>query len=187
MIKAIIFDCFGVLTTDTWKEFAATLPETQRQEARELNHAYGSALLSATEFRGAIKKLTGKLPRNLDGIKRYETNKNTEILKLIAILKQSYKIGLLSNVASNWIRDIFLTASEQDLFDDFIFSYEVRMTKPDPRIFALAAQRLNVPVEACILVDDVEYYGEVARQLGMKSVLYHDFQQAKTDLQKLLV
>ncbi len=186
MIKAIIFDCFGVLTTDTWKEFVATLPESKRQEARALNRAYGGAYLSTSEFRQAIHKLTGKLPKDLDGMRRQETSINTELLKLIAGLKQSYKIGLLSNIASNWIRDSFLTASEQNLFDDFIFSYEVRMTKPDPRIFALAAGRLNVPVEACVLVDDVEYYGEVARQLGMKFVLYRDFQQAKADLQKLL-
>lgn len=188
MVQAIIFDCFGVLTTDRWKEFVATLPEAQCQEARELNRAYGGAHITKDDFRAAIHELTGRQPTDIDQLLDHETttSKNTQLLDLISQLKSKYKIGLLSNVGSNWIRDRFLTADEQRLFNDFTLSYEVRMTKPDPRIFQLAAKRLEVPIESCLLVDDVEYYGEIASQLGMKFVLYQDFAQTKRDLEKLL-
>jgi FMN phosphatase YigB (HAD superfamily) len=186
MIKAIIFDCFGVLTADSWKEFVATLPAAQRQQASDLNRAYGGSHLSKTEFLRAIYDLTGKQPKDIDGMLDHEATKNTELLKLIATFKPTYKIGLLSNVAGNWIRDRFLTPSEQSLFDDFTFSYEVHMTKPDPRIFALAAERLKLPPSACVLVDDVDYYCDIARQQGMQAVLYQNFYQTKSELQKLL-
>ena len=187
MVKAIIFDCFGVLTADTWKEFTATLPETVRQAASEINRDYGAGRLNKTEFLRAVQQLTGKTPKDIDKTIDNETTKNTELLDYIAELKKSYKIGLLSNIASNWVREHFLSPDEQKLFDDFIFSYEVGMTKPDTQIFALAAQRLGVSPAACILIDDVEYYCAIARQFGLQAVLYKNFAQTRSDIQKLLV
>lgn len=186
MVQAIIFDCFGVLTADRWKEFVATLPESQRQPARELNRAFGRADLTKTEFLRSIEDLTGRQATDIDQLLDHETGKNTDLLMLIAGLKSKYKIGLLSNVGSNWIRDRFLTMDEQRLFDDFTFSCEVKMAKPDPQIFILAAKRLGVPIESCVMVDDAAYYGEIATQLGMQFVPYQDFEQTKTDLQKIL-
>jgi HAD superfamily hydrolase (TIGR01509 family) len=186
MVQAIIFDCFGVLTTDKWREFTATLPPEQRDQARELNRAYGGAFIDKTEFLQAIYTLTGKLPEDIEETLDHNMLKNKQLLRLIAELRPAYKIGLLSNVASNWIRDQFLTADEQKLFDDFVFSYEQKMTKPDARLFELAAQRLGVPVTDCVLVDDVERYCSAAGDLGMQAVLYRNFPQARADLMQLL-
>jgi epoxide hydrolase-like predicted phosphatase len=186
MIKAIIFDCFGVLTTDRWREFVATLPEEQRQSASDLNRSYGAAHIDKTEFLQQIYELTGKKPQDIDQLLDNDAYKNVELLKLIAELKPNYKIGLLSNVASNWIRDQFLTTGEQELFDDLVFSYEVRMTKPDPRIFELAVERLGVKPDECILIDDVEYYCDAARESGLEAICYQDLQQTKTQLDGLL-
>jgi len=50
MIKAVIFDCFGVLTVDLWKEFVATLPDEQKQAASDINHSYDRGELTEAEF-----------------------------------------------------------------------------------------------------------------------------------------
>lgn len=186
MIQAIIFDCFGVLTADTWREFAATLPEAKRREASELNRQYGAAYLSKKDFLAALKTLTGKLPRDIDELLEHEITKNDALLEYIAKLKKTYKIGLLSNVGNNWIRNNFLSDKEQQLFDEFILSYEAKVVKPDPRIFKIAAERLGVEVKNCIMIDDVEYYCDIADSLGMKSVIYHDFVQAKAQIEDIL-
>jgi len=186
MAKALIFDCFGVLTTDSWREFVAKLPAAQRQKASDLNRAYGAAFISKAEFLNSIKDLTGKKPTDIDKLLDNEAYKNTDLLQHIARLKPAYKISLLSNVGSSWISDKFLTADERALFDDFLFSYKVRMAKPDPRIFMLAAERLGVLPAECVLVDDVESYCAVARELGMGAVLYKNFPQAKSELDELL-
>lgn len=189
MIKAIIFDCFGVLTTDRWREFTATLPDGQRRKAGELNQAYCSGSLSDPEFVKAMADLTGASDQQVRAIINNdgeEAAKNTELLKFIATLKPAYKIGLLSNVATSWVRDDFLTPEEQALFDSFTFSYETGLAKPDPRMFKLAAERLGVSLSSCVLVDDVERYCSVAQELGMQAVLYQNFSQAKTDIKKVL-
>lgn len=186
MAKAIIFDCFGVLTTDKWKEFVAALPPAQRTPASELNRAYGGAHITKEEFLQAIRDLTGKSPTDIDKTLDSDTVKNTELLDYIVTLKPAFKICLLSNVASNWIRERFLTPAEQSLFDCFIFSYEVRLTKPDPQIFILAAERMEVEPKDCILVDDIERYCTVAEELGMKTVVYRDLAQTKADINRLI-
>src|SRR5690606_31310012 len=100
--------------------------------------------------------------------------------------RDEYKIGLLSNIATPWITDTFLTPEEQQLFDAMVFSYEVGMTKPDPRIFALTCKRLGVNPNQAVMVDDIERYCEAAKMEGMKAVVYKDFKQCKRDLEEIL-
>lgn len=186
MIKAILFDCFGVLTADTWREFTATLPDEQRAQASELNRQYGAAYISKDDFLQAIEELTGNRPDHIDRLIDNETTKNLALLDYIASLKAQYKVALVSNVGTNWIRENFLTQDEQKLFDEFILSYEVRVAKPDPEIFRISADRLGVELSECVLIDDVEYYCQIAESIGMKAVCYEDFKQAKTEIDKLL-
>jgi epoxide hydrolase-like predicted phosphatase len=186
MIWAIIFDCFGVLTTDLWKEFVATLPENQTQPARDINHAYDSAHLSREEFRQQIHELTGKDPGEVEALLPDQIHKNVRLLDYIASLRPTYRIGMLSNIATNWVRESLLTADEQQLFDSYIFSYEVGMTKPDARIFEIAAERLGVEPSECVMVDDIERNSIAAREAGMQAITYENFEQFKIELDRLL-
>ncbi|RAP76140.1 HAD family hydrolase [Paenibacillus montanisoli] len=77
-----------------------------------------------------------------------------EIVTLLADLRRKgIRIGLISNCTeeevSHW-RDSRLA----DYFDDCIFSYEVKCSKPDTRIYALACERLQVRPEDCAFVGD---------------------------------
>ncbi len=185
MIKAIIFDCFGVLTGDRWKEFVATLPAEQKRSASELNREVDSGEISNELFLEEISKLTNHSSEKVSQFINAEMHKNTELLAYIAALKPKYKIGLLSNVSSNWIHS-FLTSSELGLFDDLVLSFEVGMTKHDARIFEIATKRLGVKNSECILVDDNKNYCLTARQEGMQAILYQNFLQMKDELEALL-
>lgn len=188
MIKAIIFDCFGVLTVDLWKEFVSTLPEDQKQPARDINHTYDAGFIDEKQFLDEIKELTGRHPGEVEdlSLSTREATKNEELLNYIAGLKPHYKIGLLSNIASDWIRSSLLSAEEQKLFDQMILSFEVGMTKPDPRIFMLACERLRVGPHETVMVDDIETYCQAAQGEGLKAVVYRDFPQLKRDLTEIL-
>jgi putative hydrolase of the HAD superfamily len=186
MIRAILFDCFGVLTSDKWKEFVGGLPESQREAARELNRAFDSGHLNKSDFSQAIQDLTGRQFSYVEDLLDNEITKNAALLDYIRQLHTEYKIGLVSNIASNWIRDSLLTPDEQKLFDSFTLSYEVGMTKPDPRIFELAAQQVGAAIEECLLIDDIERYCEAARDTGMQALVYRDTEQIKRELARAL-
>lgn len=186
MIKAIIFDCFGVLTIDLWKQFKATLPASLQNQASDLNHAYDAGLLTESQFINQVKRLTGRKPWQVEELSKYEVAKNRELINYIRRVKSSYKIGMISNIASNWVRDEFLTKDEQSLFDDMVFSYEVGVTKPDARIFNFACERLNIKPEHTIFTDDSPTHCEGAAKVGMKTILYTDYGQMKRELEQML-
>jgi putative hydrolase of the HAD superfamily len=182
MIRAIIFDCFGVLTTDLWKEFVATLPEAQHAPARDINYAYDSGRMSREKFRTEIEALTGRLPKEVEERKGLATEKNTALLDYITQLRPKYRIGMLSNIASDWVRQEFLSAEEQKLFDAMIFSHDVGMAKPDREIFELAAERLGVTPGECVLIDDSPRHVTGAQAAGMQGIIYANLEQMKQDL-----
>lgn len=186
MIQAIIFDCFGVLTTDLWKEFVATLPEDQRAPAGDFNRAYDSGQLSRQKFLQDIEGLTGRQPSEVENLLSEETYKNVELLNFIAELKKQYKIGLLSNIATNWITEQFLTTEEQQLFDVMVFSHHIGASKPDAKMFETIAGRLDLPLENCVMIDDSERYCSAAADLGMQGIYYQDLTQLKQDLERIL-
>lgn len=187
MIKAILFDNFGVLTiTDLWKEFCASLPPEQLQPARDLNHAYDAGHISKQEFNNEIEKLTGKRPLRVEETSGDKVHKNKPLINYISTLKPKYKIGLLSNIATNWIREKFLTPEEQTLFNAMIFSYEIGVTKPDVRAFEIACNKLGVQLNEAVMIDDIERYCNIAKDLGMKTIVYKDFPSMKQQLEQLL-
>jgi HAD superfamily hydrolase (TIGR01549 family) len=57
-----------------------------------------------------------------------------------------------------------------DLFDDVVCSADVGLAKPDPKIYALSAERLNLAPEACVFIDDTEGNCVAAREAGMAAV-----------------
>jgi putative hydrolase of the HAD superfamily len=59
-------------------------------------------------------------------------------------------------------------------FDAIVISHLVGLRKPDPRIFELAAQGLDLRPEECVYVDDIALYLEPARKMGMKIVHHTD-------------
>lgn len=56
-------------------------------------------------------------------------------------------------------------------FDAEVYSCSEEVAKPDPRVYRLAAERLGVPAEACLFVDDHDENLVGAERAGMTSLL----------------
>lgn len=186
-MKAIIFDCFGVLTTDIWLAFCDSLPHgTNLVEASALNKAFDKGIITHEEFRQGVKELTGEFPPDIDSVNRNDMVKNEALLDLIQRLKPEFKVGLMSNISSDWITREFLTVEEQQLFDTMVLSYEVGMIKPDPRMYTIACERLRVAPHEALMVDDRQQYVEGAREVGMSGIVYEDMHSFTAQLNELL-
>jgi putative hydrolase of the HAD superfamily len=75
----------------------------------------------------------------------------------------------------------------EDLVDEIVYSHECGMSKPDPGIYALACERLQVEPAQMVFLDDNEPYVAGARQAGIHALLYQDNAQAITDIGSLLL
>jgi putative hydrolase of the HAD superfamily len=93
------------------------------------------------------------------------------------------KTGLLSNSmgAGRYDRSTF-----PELFDAVVISGEVGLHKPQPEIFALGAERLGVPAEECVFVDDLRENCQGAEAVGMTAVLHRGAESTLPALERLL-
>lgn len=57
-----------------------------------------------------------------------------------------------------------------DLFDAFVTGWDITKTKPDPQIFLLAAERLNISPRLCVVFEDAASGIEAAKAAGMKVI-----------------
>ena len=187
MIKAIIFDCFGVLVTEAWGPFSETAFEKGTETYKEAVDAMKAANLGFTshsEFRSRLSQLSGlslnEVSARLDGSVLDE-----RMLELIRRYKPKYKVGMLSNISPDRLQTFF-SPEQLALFDALALSYEIRVMKPYPEAYEIAAAKLGVLPEECIFVDDIERNTTAAEELGMKAIVFKDFTQFEQELAGLL-
>jgi HAD superfamily hydrolase (TIGR01509 family) len=70
--------------------------------------------------------------------------------------------------------------------DTVVLSGEVGVDKPDPRIFRITAERLDVAVKDCILIDDSILNIKGAVESGLIGVYYQQFDRAIVEITGLL-
>ena len=93
---------------------------------------------------------------------------------------------MLSNADNTLVRALRDAHGIDDLFDDIVVSADVGMAKPDARIYALSAQRLGLPPDECVFIDDLPRNVEAAREAGMQAVHFrvneHDLEAQLAEL-----
>jgi len=188
MIKAIVFDCFGVLASDGWLPFRernfANAPE-KLERTIELNKNVDAGQASYDDFIKEVSSLANV--DEDDARKEIENNvPNLELFDLISTeLKDNYKIGMLSNAGDNWLNEIFLP-EQVELFDAVALSYETGIIKPNIDAYKIMASRLGVETNECVFIDDQPKYCEGAVLAGMRAIIYSNSGQLKYDLAQVL-
>lgn len=177
MIRALIFDCFGVLTSGTWDAFCrrhfADEDTAQWMLARDLNRASDSGYITQEEYHGELAMLTGLEPTQVAEELQRGIVINDELLRAIASYRPEYKIGMLSNVGSNWVEQNF-SKTQRALFDVRVLSGDTGYVKPDQRAYEFIATKLGLAPEECAFVDDLERNVQGAARAGMAAHLHVD-------------
>ncbi len=188
MIKAIIFDCFGVLASDNWQEFHDKYlahDEDKSTRAATLNSLSDKGGCSDDEWVAGMAAIVGLSEEQV----RHERRSNVDNIELLNYIKEElnpqYKTAILSNVGKDFRADVF-RKWEETIFDKVILSCDIGLAKPDKRAFDTAAILLNVRAFECIFVDDKLHNVEAAEVVGMRGLQYRDFATSKKDLQELL-
>lgn len=85
-----------------------------------------------------------------------------------------YRTAMLTNVARDSSHLWEALIDVELLFDVLVDSSVVGLRKPDPAIFRLTCERLGLPPEDCLFVDDIPSNVAGAAQLGIEVILCHD-------------
>lgn len=189
MIRAIIFDCFGVIITDQLQLLRDTLAQEDQaaaDEVTELIRAVNKGLLDPAQTRPRVSKLLGLTMEEYYEQVVSDAGKDTQLLAYIRNLKQDYKIAMLSNIGADSLRRRFTDDELTKHFDVVVASGDIGYAKPEPEAYEITAERLGVRLDECVFTDDRESFCEAATSVGMRSILYTNFAQFKKELETLL-
>ena len=186
-IKAILFDIGGVLWHE--KEVPLNVNWAARcglspKEFDEIvyNSEWGSqALLGNISGEEMWQNIGNKL--GLSPVERSQCEQeywegvwDTEFLDYCHVLKSRCKLGIVSDAESS-AREKTKPWINESLFDVIIFSSEVGICKPNPKIFQEALDQLEVNASQTVFVDDREQNVNGAKAMGFRAVHYKNRSQ----------
>ena len=105
--------------------------------------------------------------------------------KLLRKLKKTYRLILLSNTDEIHFSYIRKKYKILGIFDDFVLSYKVGYTKPNPLIYLHAIKKAKTFPNKTVYIDDIKSYVLAAKFFGIKSLQYTTFSKLKADFKKL--
>jgi HAD superfamily hydrolase (TIGR01549 family) len=188
MIRALIFDCFGLFYVDsviTYADDASTPPE-KAEVLRRLDEQASRDMVTKPEFIERAAGLLG-IPKDEADERFFHSNERDDrLLAFVQELRKTYKVGMLSNIGGDMMDGFFSHEERKQLFDVVILSGDVGIAKPDRAIFELMCKRLGVALDEAVMIDDSKNTCAMVKTYGMQSVCYKDFDQCKHDLARLL-
>jgi putative hydrolase of the HAD superfamily len=206
-IEAIVSDFGGVLTTPLLSSFMAVQdeigisPENLGKAMRTITEEDGENPLYALE-RGEMAEVDF-LARLGDGLEpllghrpalhRFrETyfealHPNAEMIVLMQELKaEGKRMAMLTNNVREWEPLWRSMLPVDEIFETVVDSGFVGCRKPEAQIYEMTLERLGLPAEACLFIDDLEPNIEGARTAGMNAVHFRDNEQAIAEIRQHL-
>ncbi|HEX8051027.1 MAG TPA: HAD family phosphatase, partial [Solirubrobacterales bacterium] len=206
-IRAVVCDFGGVLTTPLLHAFAA-VQEDIGVSAENLGMAMREGLAEGEELplfrleRGEISE-DEFLERLEDGLESLLGHRphlhrfrhmffealdpNEQMIELMRELGASgLKMAMLTNNVREWEPLWRSMLPVDEIFETIVDSAFVGCRKPERRIYELTLERIGMPAEACLFVDDLRPNIEAAEALGMNAVHFRDNAQAIGEIRAAL-
>jgi putative hydrolase of the HAD superfamily len=90
--------------------------------------------------------------------------------------------AILSNISDNVLDSIEHEFAWIDNFDVLVWSYQLRMAKPDPAIYRRVLEQLGTQPEETLFIDDKLVNIEAARGLGIRALQFFTVERLRADL-----
>lgn len=183
MIKTIIFDIGGVLIGYDWTKYL--MKEFNNDEAlveKIKDNVFGNhkwdevdrGVLTNEELEELFTKDAPEIKNEIlhfwhtagDALWQYDFAKDW----INELKSRGYQVLFLSNWSSH-LRE--LAAKQLDflpLLDGGVFSYEVKLIKPDQAIYQCIVDKYNLDPSECVFLDDSERNIIGAREFGLNAV-----------------
>ena len=198
MIKAVLFDVGGVITTSPFESFAryereqglpdgfirtlnSTNPDTNAWAQLERN------AVSFTEFCDLVEaeaRAAGGELKAVEVMQCLAGDVRPEMVEAVRRCHERLKTGMLTN---NWRAEDEggrLDGLLLPLFDIVIESSKAGVRKPDPRFYEMACEQLAIEPSEAVFLDDLGINLKPARAMGMTTIKVVDADQALAELEE---
>jgi len=195
-LRAVIFDYGMVLTGPPDPEAHAALlritglPLTRFESLYWADrHAYDEGKLTGLAFwqklvRDAGLALSAEKVEELNQWDaRLWTTENPAMLDWQLELKQRGLLtAILSNMGDNVLENMMREFDWLPRFDVLVWSFQLRMAKPDPAIYLHVLNELGVRPEEALFIDDKLVNIHAAQALGMPAIQFTNVAKLRDDL-----
>ncbi|MFW9899524.1 MAG: HAD family hydrolase [Candidatus Thorarchaeota archaeon] len=200
-IKVIIFDLGGVIIELDYSNFynkIITLSPSENPRTRTMleffrqSDLYHQGKMSDEDFYQLACNLLQVCKLNqsefYNAFNSIVSHPIPEAIDLLKKLKEvnEYQLIAMSNVnASHWDYILRKNWDFLDNFDELILSHEVKITKPDPKIFKYAIKKAKCKPEEIVFVDDGSNNVRSAKKLGIIGIHFINIEKLIKDFEKL--
>lgn len=201
MVEAVIFDFGGVITSSPFEAFAHYervhgLPADIIRRTNALNHhdnawaRFERAEIDLDTFDALFaeeSRALGAAVRGRDVVALLKGEIRREMVDALRRIKAHCKTGCITNnlpanaIGSTDGRALYV-AEVMVLFDHVIESAKIGLRKPDPRIYAMMTDALEVDPARCVYLDDLGVNLKPARAMGMTTIKVTSAAQALAEL-----
>lgn len=174
-MKAIILDMYGVIVSQTGDDFVPyvlkTFPDKKEEEIytpwfkADAGEMTSLEVWEAIGFKGDLEKIEKEY---LDTIRL-----NDGFIDFIEAASKKYKLAIISNDSSRWSKYLREKFDLNKYFDVISISGDLKIQKPDERIYLLTIEKLGVDAADCLYVDDREGNLESAKNVGMNTIMFN--------------
>ncbi len=202
MVEAVIWDFGGVLTTSPFEAFARFesergLPADIIRRTNANNHwenawaKFERAEVDIETFDRLFAEellALGAEVRGKDVLPLLSGDLRPEMVEALKSVKARFKTGCITNnlpanaIGSASGRSLYV-ADVMALFDHIIESAKIGLRKPDPRIYRMMIEALDVDPKHCVYLDDLGVNLKPARDMGMTTIKVVNGPQAITELE----
>lgn len=197
MIKNIIFDIGNVLAHFRWEEYIRErFPEEEFESIAKatVQGPYwvevDRGVLSMEEIMRRCAELVPELGAQIERFFRERSALVQEYDYAEALIRGLKERGFCVYLLSNYAGDLYEYAKEHFRFvplaDGGIISYQVHQVKPEPEIYQALLEKYGLKPEECVFLDDLEQNLAGAQKLGIRTILFRDYDSAMEQLEALL-
>ncbi len=200
MIKNVVFDVGNVLVCYRWRAlmdelgFPKDLQEVFAEKVFgnpfwiELDRGVIDEKDVIAKIRGEISEYGDEFDRIWDNIDRLVEPYDYAVSMIDTLRKRGFRVYLLSNYPVSMFelhtrcgRFPFL-----EHVDGKVVSAYVKLVKPDREIYEYLLNQYDLEVQECVFSDDRLENVEGARKVGMKGILFENYEQAWAELEEMI-
>jgi len=198
MIKNIVFDLGNVLISFRPSEYFDKNKYPENIKAKILSDIFGSkewhmldnGMINTSQAINSIAA-TSSLNKeeiahifNLRSELLFPLDQNVRLLP--ELKKQGFRLFFLSNFPLDLFEEVKTGYYFFKYFDGGIISSEVKVSKPDSRIFELLLNKYSLIPEECLYIDDIEINVKAGEAVGMKGLVTFGSPEISADIEKAL-
>lgn len=202
MIEAVIWDFGGVLTTSPFEAFARFEKERgfpvdiirNTNAANHLENAWAKFeraeidVETFDELFAMESRAFGAEVRGKEVLPLLQGDLRPEMVEALRRVKARCRTGCITNnlpanaIGSTSGRSLYV-AEVMALFDHIIESAKIGLRKPDPLIYRMMIEALEVDPKNCVYLDDLGVNLKPAREMGMTTIKVVTAPQALAELE----